>query len=158
MLVVIDRLHGPIHALTNGRRRFCPVNPLRAERSKRVLVVDDDLGIRDLLSTILEEEGYDVDTAADGLEGLEHAAATHPDVVILDFTMPRCDGPAFAARYRREPIHAPIILVTASHQVKERCRLVAADGCIGKPFDIDNLLSIVEAQSYSHDVAHAMAA
>src|SRR5688500_8153900 len=98
------------------------MNPLPAEQSKRVLVVDDDLEIRDLLSTILEEEGYDVAMAADGLEGLKQAAATHPDVVILDFTMPRCDGPEFALRYKREPIHAPIILLTASHQVKERCR------------------------------------
>src|SRR5687768_390333 len=132
------------------------MNLLPAERSKRVLVVDDDLGIRDLLSTLLEDEGYDVDTATDGLEGLQHAASTHPDVVILDFMMPRCDGPAFAARYRREPNHAPIILLTASHHVKERCKQVGADGCIGKPFDIDKLLKVVEAHSRTHYVAHLM--
>ena len=121
--------------------------------SKRVLVVDDDEGIRDVLATVLEDEGYDVCTAADGLEGLAEAERARPDVVILDFQMPRCDGPSFAERYRASPDPAPIILVTASHQVKSRCTQVHADGCIGKPFDIDELLRTVEAQSHSHSMA-----
>ena len=121
--------------------------------SKRVLVVDDDAGVRDVLSMLLEDEGYEVHTAADGLEGLAEAQRARPDVVILDFTMPRCDGPTFAERYRAEPNAAPIILVTASHQVKARCGQVHADGCVGKPFDIDELLHAVEAQSHSHPMA-----
>jgi len=106
-----------------------------------------------VLSTVLEDEGYVVCTARDGLEGLAEAERTHPDVVILDFTMPRCDGPAFAERYRARPDPAPIILLTASHQVRERCRTVHADGCVGKPFDIDQLLHSVEAQTHSHPAA-----
>ena len=121
--------------------------------NKRVLVVDDDPGIRNMLEDVLEDEGYVVETAADGLEGLAEAERERPDVVILDFTMPRCDGATFAERYRAEPDPAPIILVTASHQVRERCRLVHADGCIGKPFDIDELLTAVETQAHSHPMA-----
>jgi CheY-like chemotaxis protein len=118
--------------------------------SKRILVVDDDAGIRNVLATVLEDEGYEVRTAADGLEGLEEAQRSRPDVVILDFQMPNCDGPAFAERYRAAPNPAPIILLTASHQVRARCGMVDADGCIGKPFDIDDLLRTVEDHSHSH--------
>ena len=121
--------------------------------SKRVLVVDDDQGIRDVLSTLLEDEGYDVRTAADGLEGLAEAERSRPDVVILDYQMPRCDGPAFAERYRAAPDPAPIILLTASHQVRDRCGRVHADGCVGKPFDIDDLLRAVESQTHSHPMS-----
>ena len=121
--------------------------------NKRVLVVDDDAGIRDVLASVLKDEGYDVSTAADGLEGLAEARRARPDVVILDFQMPLCDGPTFAERYRAEPDPAPIILLTASHQVRTRCGLVHANGCIGKPFDIDELLETVERQSHSHPMA-----
>jgi len=123
--------------------------------TKHILVVDDDPGIRELLSALLEDEGYTVETAAEGFQGLDQAAASHPDVVILDFNMPHCDGPGFAARYRRERDHAPIILLTASLHLRERCKQVHADGCIGKPFDIDNFLNVVESHSHSHALSAA---
>jgi CheY-like chemotaxis protein len=131
-------------------RRYYGMMKIEERVKTNVLVVDDDAGICDMLSTVLEDEGYAVETAVDGLEGLAEARRARPDVVLLDFTMPRCDGEAFAERYRAFPDPAPIILLTASHQVRERCRLVHADGCIGKPFDIDELLAAVETQTHAH--------
>ena len=121
---------------------------------KRVLIIDDDPAIREMLCAVLHGEGYDTDTANDGLEGLEKATATHPDVVLLDYAMPRCNGAGFAARYRLRPEHAPIILLTASFNLLERCSEVHADGCLGKPFELDELLDAVAL----HGEAHALAA
>lgn len=120
------------------------------KRAKRILVIDDDTQIRELLSMALHDEGYAVATAQDGLAGLEQADALRPDLVILDFEMPRCGGLAFARRYRQGADAAPIILVTASSNLQERCELVEADGCVGKPFDLDDLLEVVYSHAHSH--------
>ena len=120
---------------------------------KRVLVIEDDAAIRDVLCAVLDEEGYVTDSAGDGLEGLDRAAATHPDVVLLDYAMPHCNGADFAARYRLQPHHAPIILLTAAAGLAERCREVNADGCLGKPFDLDDLLAAVARHSGAHATA-----
>ncbi|HEU5318774.1 MAG TPA: response regulator [Chloroflexota bacterium] len=124
--------------------------------AKRVLVVDDDPDIRRFLAELLEDEGYEVDVAIDGLAALELLGGQkkEPDAILLDFTMPRCGGEEFARRYReRGSAPAPIILLTASHQVAERCRLVNADGCVGKPFDIDRLLTTLEGRTHTHALA-----
>jgi CheY-like chemotaxis protein len=69
----------------------------------RVLVVDDDAPVRELIAEALEHEGYAVATAADGLEALEWLDRARADAIVLDYAMPRCDGPAFAAAYRERP-------------------------------------------------------
>ena len=124
---------------------------------KRVLVVDDDAGIRDVVALLLEDEGYEVSTARDGEEALEvlgpaDGGERDPlDAILLDFSMPRCDGEEFSRRYRERPGQkAPIILLTASHELGERCRRVEADGCVGKPFDVDELLAAVEDRTHTH--------
>jgi CheY-like chemotaxis protein len=112
--------------------------------TRRVLVVDDDPGIRDVVLAALVDEGYDVLAAPDGRVALRFAADHPPDVILLDYTMPVCDGPCFAAAYRSEPgPHAPIVLVTASRELDDRAREVRADGALGKPFDLDALLDLV---------------
>ena len=131
----------------------------RERRARRVLVVDDDEGIRSVVAEALGDEGFEVRAAADGLEALEaleQPTEAPPDVVLLDYSMPRCDGPTFARRYRRRGAAAPIVLLTASHQVEARCREVAADGCMGKPFDLDTLVETIEELTHSH--AHLPAA
>ena len=113
-------------------------------RTRRVLVVDDDPGIRAFLHIVLADEGYDVREAPDGQVALACAADHPPDVILLDYTMPVCSGPAFAAAYRAAPgPHAPILLVTASHEAARRAEQVRADGCLGKPFNLDRLLELV---------------
>ena len=118
---------------------------------RRVLVVDDDRHIREMIAEMLEYEGYAVATAADGLEALDWLAHAHADVIVLDYAMPRCDATAFVAAYRERPgVAAPIVLMTAAHDLVERCRRVRADGCLDKPFDLDALLAMVAVQTHTH--------
>ena len=120
--------------------------------ARRVLVVDDDRHIREMVAEMLEYEGYAVATAADGLAALDWLAHAHADVIVLDYAMPRCDAPAFVAAYRARPgAAAPIVLLTAAHDVEARCRRVRADGCLGKPFDLDVLLAVVAGQTHTHE-------
>ena len=128
--------------------------------SRKILVVDDDPGIRGLLTDLLGDEGYQVAVAKDGLEALtvlDARGEKPPYAILLDFTMPRCDGEEFARRYRDRQEHpteaAPIILLTASHQVEERCALVHADACVGKPFDVGELLKTLETLTHTHQQA-----
>ena len=119
--------------------------------ARRVLVVDDDRHIREVIAQVLEDEGYAVATAADGLEALEWLAHARADVIVLDYAMPRCDAPAFVTAYRERPgMAAYIVLVTAALDVGERCRRVRADGCLDKPFDLDALLAVVAVQTHTH--------
>ena len=110
-----------------------------------MLVVDDDAGIRGVMQAALTDEGHDVLAAPDGRVALAFAAEHPPDVILLDYSMPVCDGPAFAAAYRRQlGPHAPIVLITAAHDLGRRAREVRAEGALGKPFDLDDLLALVD--------------
>ena len=110
----------------------------------RALVVEDDPAIREVVLRALLEDGHDVLAAPDGRVALAFAADHATDVIVLDDRMPVMDGPSFAAAYRRAPgPHAPIVLVTAAHDLEDRAREVRADGALGKPFDLDELLALV---------------
>ena len=121
---------------------------------RNVLVVDDDPAIRELLTMALEDEGHDTITARDGqdaLEQLERMAEAPPDVIILDMNMPRVDGWEFARLYRQSDLpRAPIVVLTAAQDVALRCADIQADGCVGKPFDLDDLLAAVAAPKHQH--------
>ena len=113
----------------------------------RVLVVDDDDVIRQLISVNLELEGFDVYTAVDGLDALERAREVHPAVVTLDIMMPRLDGWDAAARLRSDPetAHVKVVLLSARAQeadIKRGSRL-GVDHYLTKPFDPDELIAVV---------------
>jgi DNA-binding response OmpR family regulator len=116
-------------------------------RAPRVLVVDDSSPIRDLIVVNLELEGFDVRSAADGMEGLEVLAGWRPDVVTLDVVMPRLDGFATLARLRGEPATAdiPVLIVTARAQAadRERGEELGADDYLSKPFEPAELVAAV---------------
>ena len=112
---------------------------------KRVLLVEDDDAIRQLVRDLLSDAGYDVSEARSGNEGLQIAREVRPDLVILDRLMPDGDGTAFALGYRRMPgPHAPIIALCAAREGPEWSRAIDAAAHIGKPFDIDRLLATVD--------------
>jgi CheY-like chemotaxis protein len=115
---------------------------------KRVLVVDDDRVIQQLLEVNLELEGYEVvATAADGKEALEKIAELKPDLVILDIMMPKMDGLEVCRRLRADPELAkiPVILLSARAQdmdIREGLE-IGASAYLTKPFDPVELLEVV---------------
>ena len=110
-----------------------------------ILVVDDDEGIREFVSLVLEDEGYEVVTAPHGAAALEFVARRVPAVILLDMRMPVMDGWQFAQAYRQRPgPHAPIIVVTAAPDAGERAVQIGAAGVLAKPFHLAELLTLVE--------------
>jgi CheY-like chemotaxis protein len=113
----------------------------------RVLVVDDDDVIRQLISVNLELEGFEVSTAVDGQDCLEKVKDVRPDVVTLDIMMPRLDGWEAASRLRADPDTADIKVVLLSARAQEadleRGSRIGVDAYLTKPFDPDELIEIV---------------
>ena len=110
----------------------------------RVLVVEDDQSIRELVVYALGDEGYEVDEALDGRSALDLIAQRRPDVIILDMKMPGMDGWEFARIYRQRHGHqTPIIVFTAAADVATRAAEVGAEAFVSKPFDLDALLERV---------------
>src|SRR5215208_2001114 len=110
---------------------------------RMVLVVDDDEGVRAIMATALEDDGWTVETAENGRTALEALNRARPDAIILDLRMPIMDGLTFAERYRQFPEpRAPLILISAT--VSETA--VLATGAVTglrKPVDLTVLLDTV---------------
>jgi two-component system response regulator MprA len=111
-----------------------------------VLIADDDRKIIDMLRRTLAYEGYHVITAADGLEALALAQTQRPDVVILDWLMPRLDGIEVARRIR-EADSIPILMLTARDAIEDRVQGLdsGADDYLVKPFAPAELLARIRA-------------
>jgi two-component system, OmpR family, response regulator ArlR len=112
----------------------------------RILVIEDDAAISRVLQLELEHEGYDVETARDGLSGLEKALK-EPDAVILDLLLPRMDGMEVCKRIRAKS-QVPIIMLTAKDRVPDRVAGldIGADDYLTKPFATEELLARVRAR------------
>ena len=112
----------------------------------KVLVVDDDTNICDLLKMYLEKEGYEVKTANDGVEGMTVFKMYEPDLVLLDIMLPKKDGWA-VCREIREISSKPIIMVTAKGEVFDKVLglELGADDFVVKPFDMKELSARVKA-------------
>ena len=108
----------------------------------KVVVVDDDEDIRDLVVAALEPEGYDVTTARDGLEGFDVVMSTVPDVAILDIGMPYVDGLDLLRRLRPVVPSLPVVMLSAAGDLStavEAMRSGAYD-YVAKPFEVDDLV------------------
>jgi two-component system, OmpR family, response regulator MprA len=110
-----------------------------------VLVVDDDRGLQETLEAVLEFEGYDVVVASDGVEALAKLSAQRPAVIVLDWAMPRMDGPTFASVLRQRGLHPgiPLLLLTADGRARQKAAQLGAEAYMAKPFDMDELLDEV---------------
>jgi len=117
--------------------------------SERILVVDDDADILQVVKINLELEGFDVDTAEDGREAVDKAMAEPPQLILLDIMMPRMDGLTALRRIRSHGStgNTSIILLTARGLPEDRVRglELGADDYITKPFDIGELVARVKA-------------
>jgi CheY-like chemotaxis protein len=110
--------------------------------ARRVMLVEDDEGIRDALGDLLESEGFAVSTAMHGRDALDklRSSATRPDVILLDLMMPVMDGWAFRAEQQRDPVLAeiPVVVITASRQAD--LAALKPRAFLKKPIDFDELL------------------
>jgi diguanylate cyclase (GGDEF)-like protein len=117
--------------------------------SERILVVDDDPDILQVVKINLELEGYDVETAEDGREAVDKAMAEPPQLILLDIMMPRMDGLTALRRIRSHGAtgNTSVILLTARGLPEDRVRglELGADDYITKPFDIGELVARVKA-------------
>jgi two-component system, OmpR family, response regulator len=113
----------------------------------RVLVVDDEDYITDLIAVGLRFVGFDVDTAVDGRDALAKIASTRPDLVVLDISMPGIDGIEVLQRIRRDGVSTPVVFLTARDAPADRVKglHLGADDYITKPFSLEELLARIEA-------------
>ena len=123
----------------NGAGEAAPAPPVR------LLLVDDEPGLRTAVKAYLEDEGFVVTTANDGEEGWTTAQSLLPDVVITDVMMPRCDGYGLLKRLRADERlgGTPVIFLTAKGMTADRIAgfQAGADDYIPKPFDPDELVA-----------------
>jgi two-component system phosphate regulon response regulator PhoB len=115
----------------------------------RILLVDDERDILDLIRIHLERDGHEILTAQDGIEGLRVAIAQQPDVIILDLMLPKLDGISVFKRLRTESrtTEIPVIMLTAKAQQADRLNglELGADDYLSKPFSPRELLLRINA-------------
>lgn len=118
------------------------------QEKARILLVDDEPGIRTAVQAYLKDEGFDVTTAIDGEDGLQKATQIMPDVVITDVMMPRCDGYDLLKKLRSDERlgGTPVIFLTAKGMTLDRTQGYEAgvDDYISKPFNPDELVARVK--------------
>jgi DNA-binding response OmpR family regulator len=124
-------------------RRGHPQSRPAARQTKRILLADDDPGVREMLGRVLESEGYEVVTAQTGLETVRKFAAASPDLVLLDLNMPEKDGwEAFGMICEKHPF-VPVIVITARpHQYAQAIEL-GVDALMEKPLNLPLLLDSI---------------
>jgi DNA-binding response OmpR family regulator len=109
---------------------------------KRVLVIDDDPALVRMTRLALLSEGFAVDTAPDGLQGLEAVAAAEYDIIVLDLQMPNMDGRAFFREFRARGGTTPVVLLSAYGAQAARIEL-HAEAAVTKPFDPVVLIRVI---------------
>jgi len=126
----------------------------------KILVIEDDESNRINIAEILDAEGFEVMSAADGCAGLHMARTWLPDLVLCDIIMPELDGYGVLSELRRDPLTAaiPFVFLTAS---ADKCDLrrgmdLGADGYLTKPFTHAELFEIITAQLEKQTAARAL--
>jgi len=115
---------------------------------KRILLIDDEIRLRDNTAELLELNGYMLVKAQYGIEGLNKAMVFLPDLILCDVMMPNCDGYDFLLRIKKTHLsHVPVILLTARTEIEDESRgiYLGANKYITKPFEISELILSIEA-------------
>lgn len=111
-----------------------------------VLIVDDDDGVRRLVSTVLSEHGFEVRTSANGQEALNECLQDPPSLIVLDLEMPVMDGRTFAMALSSQQLdRLPPIIVLSAYGARRAAREIGAAGWMQKPFDEQRLVDMIEA-------------
>lgn len=113
----------------------------------KILIAEDDLFIREGLQALLEEEGYDILLAKDGIDALSIYASNQPDFVLLDIMMPGMDGYSVCREIRRSNTHIPVIFISAKSEEIDRVvgLELGADDYIMKPFGTREVIARIRA-------------
>ena len=114
--------------------------------SKRLLMIDDDTTLANLVTEFITQEGWECFHSEDGEQGYQEALTLRPDVILLDLNLPGIGGMELCGRFKSDPrlSHVPIIMLTGAYkEVKDRVKGLGrgADDYILKPFDLDILLA-----------------
>ena len=114
----------------------------------RILIVEDEFKIADVIASRLRKENYIVDVFGNGEEGLDNALTNIYDLIILDVMLPKVDGFKILEEIRREKINAKVIMLTAKSMIEDKLMGVnsGANDYLTKPFHIDELVARVNAQ------------
>src|ERR1700730_9207921 len=124
-----------------------PRRGIRVMSAERILIVDDDESIRQIVRLCLTDEGFMVCEAANGQAALDALAEFKPDLILLDLRMPVMDGWEFSRRYEDlpgEPV--PLIAFVAALNAEQECAMLTTASIVTKPFDLDDLLTAVRRQ------------
>ena len=123
----------------------------------KVLIVEDDSGARRMLEFTLQQEGFEVITAANGREGLERAQNEQPDVIVMDIMMPVMGGLEACLRIKEVPTtsHIPILVLTAKGTESDRTysMMAGADDYVSKPADLHDVAERVRMLA-AHQMTH----
>lgn len=112
-----------------------------------ILLVEDDLDVREALAEALRDAGYSVEVAADGEQALEYLrAGGRPGLILLDLMMPRMSGSEFRMVQKVDPVlcGVPVVLLSADGHMEEKARVLEAHGAIRKPIDFEELLTTIQ--------------
>ncbi|SEE93359.1 response regulator transcription factor [Ruania alba] len=122
-------------------------HPSSSGTEARLLVVDDEPNIRELLSASLRFAGFDVVVAADGNEALRQVEAVTPDLIVLDVMMPDMDGFTVTRRLRDRGVHVPVLFLTAKDDTGDKVTglTVGGDDYVTKPFSLDEVIARIRA-------------
>lgn len=115
---------------------------------KKILIIDDDADMVEMIGLRLETSGYEVITANDGLTGLERARKENPDLILLDVRMPKMDGHTMLRnlkKYRENTKSIPVIMLTGMKKLEDLFYLEGAVGYITKPFDDKEFFAKIES-------------
>jgi len=118
-----------------------------AQAEARLLVVDDEPSIRELLTASLKFAGFDVQSAADGNEALRLAETHKPDLVVLDVMLPDLDGFAVTRRLRERGREMPVLFLTARDDTSDKIAglTVGGDDYVTKPFSLEEVVARIRA-------------
>lgn len=112
---------------------------------ERVLVVEDEDGIAELIRLLLEDEGYEVAVAHGVPEAKQLLGQHQPQVILLDYNLPPHNAGHLVQHLEEQGIRdaVAVVLMTAANHYERLAQAIGADACVGKPFDIDDLLLVV---------------
>ncbi len=152
------RLHQPAHDQSHPIPVATPQSTV-GSAATCILVVDDSLTVRKITSRLLQREGFNVNTAKDGIDALQVMQHRQPDLILLDIEMPRMDGFEFAHIIRSDPRTAglPIVMITSrtADKHREHAEKLGVNAYLGKPYQEDRLLQVIRNLLGEHQMTVA---